>query len=41
MQKYLQDVKDAGLSGHEMAAIIRIIASDPKAGDVVGQSQGC
>ena len=31
---YLQDAKDAGLSGGEMAAIIQIIASDPKAGDV-------
>src|SRR5471032_2394517 len=32
---YLQDAKDAGLSEDEMAAIIRIIASDPKAGDVM------
>jgi hypothetical protein len=32
---YLQDAKDAGLSGGEMAAIIQIIASDPKAGDVM------
>ncbi len=32
---YLQDAKDAGLSGDEMAAIIQIIASDPKAGDVM------
>jgi hypothetical protein len=32
---YLQDVKDAGLSGEEMAAIIAIIPSDPKAGDVM------
>jgi hypothetical protein len=32
---YLQDAKDAGLSGEEMAAIIAIISSDPKAGDVM------
>jgi hypothetical protein len=32
---YLQDAKDAGLSEDEMAAIIKIIASDPKAGDVM------
>ena len=32
---YLQDAKDAGLSGDEMAAIIQIISSDPKAGDVM------
>jgi hypothetical protein len=32
---YLQDAKDAGLSGEEMAAIIEIISSDPKAGDVM------
>jgi hypothetical protein len=32
---YLQDAKDAGLSGGEMAAIIQIIASDPKTGDVM------
>jgi hypothetical protein len=29
---YLQDAKDAGLSGDEMAAIIQAIAFDPKAG---------
>jgi hypothetical protein len=33
--EYLQDAKDAGLSGEEMAAIIAIISSDPKAGDVM------
>jgi Protein of unknown function (DUF1044). len=33
--EYLQDAKDAGLSGDAMAAIIQIIASDPKAGDVM------
>ena len=33
--EYLQDAKDAGLSGDEMAAIIQIIASDPKAGDLM------
>ena len=27
---YLQDAKDAGLSGDEMAAIIQIISSDPR-----------
>ncbi len=32
---YLQDANDAGLSDDEMAAIIQIIASDPKAGDVM------
>ena len=32
--EYLQDAKDAGLSGDAMAAIIQIIASDPKVGDV-------
>jgi hypothetical protein len=32
---YLQDAKDAGLSGEEMAAIIAVISSDPKAGDVM------
>jgi hypothetical protein len=32
---YLQDAKDAGLSEDEMAVIIRIIASNPKAGDVM------
>src|ERR1019366_3152503 len=32
---YLQDAKDAGLSGDEMAAIIQVISSDPKAGDVM------
>jgi hypothetical protein len=32
---YLQDAKDAGLSAGEMAAIIEIISSDPKAGDVM------
>jgi hypothetical protein len=32
---YLQDAKDAGLSGDAMAAIIQIISSDPKAGDVM------
>jgi hypothetical protein len=33
--EYLQDAKDAGLSGDEMTAIIQIIASDPKAGDLM------
>jgi hypothetical protein len=33
--EYLQDAKDAGLSGDAMASIIQIIASDPKAGDVM------
>ena len=33
--EYLQDAKDAGLSEDEMAVIIRIIASNPKAGDVM------
>ena len=33
--EYLQDAKDAGLSGDAMAAIIQIIASDPKVGDVM------
>jgi hypothetical protein len=32
---YLQDANDAGLSEDEMAAIIKIIAFDPKAGDVM------
>ena len=32
---YLQDAKDAGLSGDEMAAIIQAIAFDPKAGDLM------
>jgi len=32
---YLQDAKDAGLSAEEMVAIIEIISSDPKAGDVM------
>lgn len=32
---YLQDAKDASLSGDEMAAIIQVISSDPKAGDVM------
>jgi len=32
---YLQDAKDAGLSEDEMAAIIQVIASDPRAGDVM------
>jgi hypothetical protein len=32
---YLQDAKDAGLSVEEMVAIIEIISSDPKAGDVM------
>ena len=32
---YLQDAKDAGLSEDEMAAIVEIIASGPKAGDVM------
>jgi hypothetical protein len=32
---YLQDAEDAGLSGEEMAAIIEIISTDPKAGDVM------
>jgi hypothetical protein len=34
-REYLQDAKDAGLSGDAMAAIIQIIASDPKVGDVM------
>ena len=33
--EYLQDAKDAGLSGEVMAAIIQAIASNPKAGDVM------
>jgi hypothetical protein len=32
---YLQDANDAGLSDEEMAAIVQIIASDPKAGDLM------
>jgi len=32
---YLQDAKDVGLSAEEMVAIIEIISSDPKAGDVM------
>ena len=37
---YLQDAKDAGLSEDEMAAIIKVIASDPKAGDVMVGTAG-
>ena len=32
---YLEDAKAAGLSAEEMVAIIEIISSDPKAGDVM------
>jgi hypothetical protein len=32
---YLQDAKDAGLSGEEMATIIEVISSNPQAGDVM------
>jgi hypothetical protein len=32
---YLQDATDAGLSGEEMATIIEVISSNPKAGDVM------
>jgi hypothetical protein len=37
---YLQDAKDAGLSEDEMAAIIKVIASDPKVGDVMVGTAG-
>jgi hypothetical protein len=37
---YLQDAKEAGLSEDEMTAIIRIIAFDPKAGDVMVETGG-
>ena len=33
--EYLQDAKDAGLSAEEMVAIIEIISSEPKVGDVM------
>src|ERR1700737_3216151 len=37
---YLQDAKDAGLSEDERAAIIKVIASDPKVGDVMVGTAG-